>query len=244
MILMPYFLSNSITEAITTDEQSVSGMKPIFTSFFSGASDPAAQAPTRTASGTRLMRALAPVALRNCRLRIASPFPKKKAPAPPPEKRGADAFVGCGGTVASRSVLKTQSLCHGLAIDFLAVLGNDHALMQCATMTHAPSKSAASIICWATSPRRVLRHHHEVLEHVAARRIGIDDDDVGPQLFDGPEKRERRGELSGDCIAGKAQRVTNGLRALSRLVDDKHPHARTSQVACQSISPGKSRRWR
>ena len=33
---MPYFLSNSITEAITTDEQSVSGMKPIFTSFFSG----------------------------------------------------------------------------------------------------------------------------------------------------------------------------------------------------------------
>ena len=45
VILMPYFLSNSITEAITTDAQSVSGMKPIFTSFFSGASEPAAQAP-------------------------------------------------------------------------------------------------------------------------------------------------------------------------------------------------------
>ena len=54
-ILMPYFLSNSITEAITTEEQSVSGMKPILTSVFSGASEPAAHAPLRTASGTRLM---------------------------------------------------------------------------------------------------------------------------------------------------------------------------------------------
>src|SRR5206468_1956734 len=74
VILMPYFLSNSITEAITTDEQSVSGMKPIFTSFFSGASEPAAHAPTRTASGTRLMSALAPAAFRNCRFLIAFPF--------------------------------------------------------------------------------------------------------------------------------------------------------------------------
>src|SRR5213082_3064362 len=41
-ILIPYFLSKPLTEAITTDAQSVSGMKPIFTSFFSGASDPAA----------------------------------------------------------------------------------------------------------------------------------------------------------------------------------------------------------
>ena len=45
MILMPYFLSNFSTEAITTDAQSVSGMKPMRTSFFSGASEPAAQAP-------------------------------------------------------------------------------------------------------------------------------------------------------------------------------------------------------
>jgi hypothetical protein len=42
---MPYFLSKPITEAITTDEQSVSGMKPIFTSSSSGLSEPAAHAP-------------------------------------------------------------------------------------------------------------------------------------------------------------------------------------------------------
>ena len=45
MILMPYFSSNFSTEAMTTDAQSVSGMKPMRTSFFSGASEPAAQAP-------------------------------------------------------------------------------------------------------------------------------------------------------------------------------------------------------
>ncbi len=45
MILMPYFSSNFSTEAITTDAQSVSGMKPMRTSFFSGASEPAAQTP-------------------------------------------------------------------------------------------------------------------------------------------------------------------------------------------------------
>ena len=49
---MPYFLSNSITDAITTDAQSVSGMKPIFTSFFSGASEPCAHAPARIAGST------------------------------------------------------------------------------------------------------------------------------------------------------------------------------------------------
>src|ERR1700741_3311915 len=67
VILMPYFLSNSMTEPITTDEQSVSGMKPIFTSFFSGASEPAAHAAWRIASGTRLMRPAAPACLRNLR---------------------------------------------------------------------------------------------------------------------------------------------------------------------------------
>jgi hypothetical protein len=36
MILMPYFSSNFCTAAMTTDEQSVSGMKPMRTSFFSG----------------------------------------------------------------------------------------------------------------------------------------------------------------------------------------------------------------
>ena len=42
MIFTPYFLSKPSTEAITTDAQSVSGMKPILTSSFSGLSEPAA----------------------------------------------------------------------------------------------------------------------------------------------------------------------------------------------------------
>jgi hypothetical protein len=45
MILTPYFWSMPSTEAITTLAQSVSGMKPILTSFFSGASEPAAHTP-------------------------------------------------------------------------------------------------------------------------------------------------------------------------------------------------------
>ena len=52
---MPYFSSNFSTAAITTLEQSVSGMKPMRTSFFSGASEPAAQAAERTPGGTMLM---------------------------------------------------------------------------------------------------------------------------------------------------------------------------------------------
>jgi hypothetical protein len=56
MILMPYFSSNFMTEAMTTEAQSVSGMKPMRTSFFSGASEPAAQAPLRTPGGTMAIR--------------------------------------------------------------------------------------------------------------------------------------------------------------------------------------------
>ncbi len=41
--------------AMTTEAQSVSGMKPILTSFFSGASEPAAQAPLRTPGGTMVI---------------------------------------------------------------------------------------------------------------------------------------------------------------------------------------------
>src|SRR3990167_6991592 len=67
VILMPYFLSKPSTEAITTEAQSVSGMKPILTSVFSGASEPAAHAPVRTASGTMLIRAAAPACLRKVR---------------------------------------------------------------------------------------------------------------------------------------------------------------------------------
>src|ERR671938_1656676 len=44
MIFTPYFLSKPSTEAITTEAQSVNGMKPIFTSSFSGLSEPWAQA--------------------------------------------------------------------------------------------------------------------------------------------------------------------------------------------------------
>src|SRR5688572_11629070 len=45
VILIPYFLSMPSTEAMTTEAQSVSGMKPTFTSSFSGLSEPAAHAP-------------------------------------------------------------------------------------------------------------------------------------------------------------------------------------------------------
>src|SRR4029450_12070640 len=51
-ILLPYFSSNFITDAITTDAQSVSGMKPTFTSVFSGASEPAAHTPARSAGSS------------------------------------------------------------------------------------------------------------------------------------------------------------------------------------------------
>src|SRR5216683_1781132 len=66
-IFMPYFLSNSTTDAMTTEEQSVSGIKPIFNSFFSGASEPAAHAALLTAAGTRLMIPTAPARLRKSR---------------------------------------------------------------------------------------------------------------------------------------------------------------------------------
>src|SRR5256885_790918 len=71
VILMPYFLSNSIAEAITTDAQSVSGMKPTFTSFFSGPSEPPAQAACRTPAGTSAINdaypAVTPAVRRNSR---------------------------------------------------------------------------------------------------------------------------------------------------------------------------------
>src|SRR6185369_14676106 len=52
VILTPYFLSMPSTEAITTLAQSVSGMKPIFTSSFSGLSEPWAQTALRRAGDT------------------------------------------------------------------------------------------------------------------------------------------------------------------------------------------------
>ncbi len=58
-MVRPYFLSNPFTEAITTDAQSVSGMKPMLRLGFSGASEPAAHAPWRTPGGTMAMRTAA-----------------------------------------------------------------------------------------------------------------------------------------------------------------------------------------
>jgi hypothetical protein len=49
MILTPYFWSMPSTEAITTLAQSVSGMKPILTSFFSARRSPAAYTAARRA---------------------------------------------------------------------------------------------------------------------------------------------------------------------------------------------------
>jgi hypothetical protein len=60
VMLRPYFLSNPFTFAITTEAQSVSGMKPILRSFFSGASDPAAQTVARIAGVIAATRAAVP----------------------------------------------------------------------------------------------------------------------------------------------------------------------------------------
>src|SRR2546423_6986162 len=65
----PYFLSKPLAAAITTEAQSVSGMKPIFTSFFSGASEPAAQTEARRVGARPATRAAVPSAdcVRNLR---------------------------------------------------------------------------------------------------------------------------------------------------------------------------------
>ena len=79
VMVTPCFLSRPSAEAITTDAQSVSGMKPIFTSVFSGASVPAAQAPARTSGSTRDNRP-APVAAR------AAPASQLRRPASAPSR--------------------------------------------------------------------------------------------------------------------------------------------------------------
>src|SRR3982074_25280 len=116
---MPYFLSNSITAAITTDEQSVSGMKPIFTSFFSGASEPAAQAPVRTDSGTMLISPPAVAALRKSRFFIALPLDLKikKAPALPPSHGSAERLCPMRTRRCARLPGITQAPCQGSQVD-------------------------------------------------------------------------------------------------------------------------------
>src|SRR5882724_2447466 len=114
MILMPYFLSNSFTAAITTDEQSVSGMKPILTSFFSGASEPAAQAPTRTASGTMDRRPVAVAFFRNS-LRftlIHISLGENKKGVGPSTVWIAERLCSMGRFVAPLLIPTSQALCH------------------------------------------------------------------------------------------------------------------------------------
>jgi hypothetical protein len=144
MILMPYFLSNAFTAAITTEAQSVSGMKPIRTSFFSGASEPAAQAPPArkpgTPGGTMPISAAPPTAsevfLRKSRRVIpesmslssmsCSTFPKKWASHP--RRRGEDSANGrpcpkSAGSPLTRCLPSyLQSACQALAIHRKAAL--------------------------------------------------------------------------------------------------------------------------
>src|SRR5713101_5365258 len=120
MILIPYFLSSSITEAMTTEEQSVSGMKPIFTSFFSGASEPAAHAPTRTASGTMLAKPAAPAFFRKSLLsKLIHVLPKqiKKALTLASFRIGRTPLFMFGRVVAPGSPHTLQALCHRRLID-------------------------------------------------------------------------------------------------------------------------------
>src|SRR5687768_11791658 len=129
---MPYFLSNSITEAITTDEQSVSGMKPIFTSFFSGASEPCAHAPVRTASGTMLIRLEAPAAFRKSRFFIASPKNKRRSVGRTPlfvVSAPLRPWLGTSQTLCQRAcvdfqrIFKTRVHCHRAPHNFMHRVG-------------------------------------------------------------------------------------------------------------------------
>src|SRR5690606_10378490 len=84
MILTPCFLSKPMTEAMTTEAQSVSGMKPIFTSAFSGASEPAAQALARI-NGS-----------------ISESAPSPAAAVAPSKARRPGSTTGSGGEVTAR----------------------------------------------------------------------------------------------------------------------------------------------
>ena len=82
-----------VPRPLCSPEQSVSGMKPTFTSFFSGASEPCAHAPVRTT----LISPVAPAAFRNSRFFIASPLVEKKGVG---QISLPNAFVRDGRTVA------------------------------------------------------------------------------------------------------------------------------------------------
>ena len=64
-----------------------------------------------------------------------------------------------------------------------------------------------------------------MLEHVAAGRIGVDDDHVRLQSLDGLQERERRGKRRGDFVSRAAQAVAHDVGAFPRLVDYQHSHA-------------------
>jgi hypothetical protein len=50
-------------------------------------------------------------------------------------------------------------------------------------------------------PRLLAPHHDEVLEHVARRRLGVDDDYVGLHALDVREQRERGLARDHDLVA-------------------------------------------
>src|SRR5690606_13962983 len=65
-IFSPYLLPKPWVAATTTEAQSVSGIKPIFRSVFSGASEPAAQALLRKKPGAARLRPVTPAIAMDC----------------------------------------------------------------------------------------------------------------------------------------------------------------------------------
>ena len=73
-------------------------------------------------------------------------------------------------------------------------------------------------------PRRVPAHHDQVLEHIAARRVGVDDDHLRLEPLDGLQKCERRCKRCSDFVAGEQQSCTQHLGPLCRFIDHEHTH--------------------
>ena len=78
-------------------------------------------------------------------------------------------------------------------------------------------------------PRCRARHRGELLEHVAAGRAGVDEDDVGPVLVDACHQLERRLERARDrdALHGGAGKMA-GLEIL--LVDPQPDAGATGDV--------------
>src|SRR5260370_5268520 len=114
------WFSTSISDVGTTEEQSFIGLRPIRASFVSGASEPAAHAPRRTASGTMLAKPAAPAFFRKSLLsKLIHVLPKqiKKALALAPFRIGRTPLFMFGRVVAPGSPHTWQALCHRRLID-------------------------------------------------------------------------------------------------------------------------------